>query len=71
MDKGKVKPPGGAERASGDEQQSDGVVLDDEWWVVQEEELQVISTCKCKVRKVLVLWDSECSCVGNQLCIVA
>ena len=68
MDKRKVKPPGGAERASGDQQQSDGVELDDEWQVVLEEELQVISTCKCKVGKVLlVLWHSECFCVGNQL----
>ena len=46
MDKGKVKPPGGAKRASGDQQHDDGAELDDEWQVVQDkEELQVI---RCK-----------------------
>ena len=50
MYKRKVKPPGGAQRASGDQQQGDSAGLDDGWQVVQEEELQVISTCKCKGR---------------------
>ena len=45
MDKGKVKPPGGAKRASGDQQHDDGAELDDEWQVVQEDDLQVI---RCK-----------------------
>ena len=46
MDKGKVKPPGGAKRVSGDQQHDDGAQLDDEWQVVQDkEELQVI---RCK-----------------------
>ena len=48
MDKGKLKPPGGAKRASGNKQQGDGAELDDGWQFVQEEELQVINTCKCK-----------------------
>ena len=48
MDKGKLKPLGGAKRASGNKQQGDGAELDDEWQVVDEEELQVISTCKCR-----------------------
>ena len=48
MDKGKLKPLGGAKRASGNKQQGGGAELDDEWQVVQEEELQVITTCKCR-----------------------
>ena len=44
MYKGKLKPPGGAKRASGNKQQGDGAELDDEWQVVDEEELQVINT---------------------------
>ena len=43
MDKGKLKPPRGAKRASGNKQQGDGVDLDDWWQVVDEEELQVIT----------------------------
>ena len=50
MDKGKVKPLGGAKRASGNKQQGGGAELDDEWQVVQEEVLQVRITCKCKSR---------------------
>lgn len=50
MDKGKLKPPGGAKRASGNKQQGDGAELDDGWQVVDEKELQVITTCKCKGR---------------------
>ena len=41
MDRGKLKPLGGAKRASGNKQQGGGAELDDEWQVVQEEELQV------------------------------
>ena len=48
MDKGKMKPLGGAKRASGNKQQGDGADLDDGWQFVDEEELQVISTCKCR-----------------------
>ena len=55
MDKGKLKPPGGAKRASGNKRQGDGGELDDGWQVVGEEELQVISTCKCKGRNSLIL----------------
>ena len=47
MDKGKLKPPGGAKRASGNQQQGDGAELDDGWRVVHEEYTQVITTCKC------------------------
>ena len=50
MDKGKLKPPGGAKRASGNKQPGDVTELDDGWQVVSEEELQVITTCKCKGR---------------------
>ena len=55
MDKGKVKRPGGAKRASGNKQQGDGAELDDEWQVVQEEELQVRTTCKFKGRNSSIL----------------
>ena len=55
MYKGKLKPLGGAKRASGNKQQGDGADLDDEWQVVDEEELQVITTCKCKGRNSLIL----------------
>ena len=55
MDKRKVKPPGGAKRASGDQQQGDSTELVDEWQVVREEELQVISTCKHKGRNSSIL----------------
>ena len=55
MDKGKLKPLGGAKRASGNKQQGDGAELYDGWQVVQEEELQVITTCKCKGRNSLIL----------------
>jgi len=47
MDKGKLKPLGGAKRASGNQQQGDGAELDDGWRVVHEEYTQVITTCKC------------------------
>ena len=58
MDKGKLKPPGGAKRASCKKQQGDGAELDDEWQVVHEEELQVITTCKCKGRNSSILASS-------------
>ena len=48
MDKGKLKPLGGAKRASGNKQQGDSAELDAEWQVVDKEKLQVISTCKCR-----------------------
>ena len=49
MFKRKVKPPGGAKRASGDQQQGDGAELDDEWQVVPEEELQALANVKVKI----------------------
>ena len=58
MDKGKLKPPGGAKRASGNKQQGDGAELYDGWQIVQEEELQVITTCKCKGRNSSILASS-------------
>ena len=58
MDKGKLKPPGRAKRASGNKRQGDGAELDDEWQIVHEEELQVITTCKCKGRNNSILASS-------------
>ena len=58
MDKGKVKPLGGAKRASGNKQQGNGAELDDEWQVVQEEELQVRITCKCMKVEIVAFCDT-------------
>ena len=68
MDKGKLKPPGGAKRASGNKQQGDGAELDAEWQVVDEEELQVITTCKCmKVENSCILQHPRCTNVNVYL----
>ena len=53
--------------ASGNQQEGD---RDDGWQVVQEEEPQVISTCKCRSRKV-PFWDAAsqmylCQCVFRE-----
>ena len=58
MYKRKVKPPGGAKRASGD-QQRDGAELDDEWQVVQEEELQALANVKVEI---VQFWDTASHC---------
>ena len=68
MYKGKVKPPGGAKRASGDQQQGDGAELDDDWQVVPEEELQALANVKVEI---VQFWDTAsqmylCQCVFRQ-----
>ena len=60
MDKRKVKPPGGAKRASGNRQQGDGAELYDDWQFVREEELQALANVKVEI---VLFWDT-----ASQMC---